>query len=276
MRLYAYYSCGGYKDMFLGELSSNSVPVYYLPLLPILKKRNHPEDIDKIKNQEALPQIEIITNSNSLGFPPQCNSLFSHGAYNILYRSLADGELVLAIRGIDSSLKDEDGRSTPFNLLFVTDSKYDIAYLDSTAYYCSLNYKNLNNDLGNTILYDTSVNGLRADIQNIWSWIIMCKTNWNCEYSHKANAIILLMIASESMLDLFVREHNVDFKSIDEVIDVNGNIITKNTDTYYSNNLSEKSELNCDNIESEIKLGKDLSIDKALKKIKYLIDSVTK
>lgn len=275
MRLYAYYSCGGYKDMFLGELSSNSGPVYYLPLLPIIKKRNQQDDIGLIRYLEALPQIKIITNSNPLGFPLQCNSLFSHGAYNILYRTLANGEYVLAIRGIESSIKDEEGRSTPFNLLFVTDCKYDVAYLDSTAYYCTLNYNNLNNELSNTIIYDTTVNGLRADIHNVWSWIVMCKTNWNHEYRHKINEIIILMIASESMLDLFIKEHNVDCEKIDHVIDVNGNIIAKNIDPIRNNHMPDMH--NCDDIESEIKqLGKDLSIDKALKKIKNLIDSVTK
>lgn len=85
------------------------------------------------------------------------------------------------------------------------------------------------------------------------------------------------MIASESMLDLFIKEHNVDCDNIEEVVDINGNVIAKNIEANSIYKMSEKAKTNCNDIESEIKhLGKDLSIDKALKKIKKLIDSVTK
>ena len=277
MRLYAYYSCGGYKDMFLGELSSNSVPVYYLPLLPIIKRRNNPDDYIKIKEQECLPKIEIITNSDSKGFPPQCNSLFSHGAYNLIYECLDSGEHVLAIRGIESSTKDEDGRSIPFNLLFVTDNECDLVFLDSTAYYCSHNFLNLSNELSETIVYDTKVNGLRADIQNIWLWITMCKNSWHHEYKQVRNSIILLMLTNESMLDLFLKEHMVDIRTINEVMDVNGNIISKEVAFNSVNNSFNNGGISKDDVEYDMKqLGKDLVFDKALKKIKCLIGSITK
>lgn len=277
MRLYAYYSCGGYKDMFLGELSSDSVPVYYLPLLPIIKRRNHPDDFVKIKEQETLPKIEIITNSDPKGFPSQCNSLFSHGAYNLIYECLDSGEYVLAIRGIESSTKDEDGRSAPFNLLFVTDNEYDVDYLDSTAYYCSHNFLNISNKLSETIVYDTKVNGLRADIQNIWLWITMCKKSWHHEYQQVRNGIILLMLTNESMFDLFLKEHKVDIKNINEIMDVNGNIISKEIATNCVNNSFQRVDTCKDEIEYEMKqLKKDLAFDKAIKKIKNLVDSLTK
>ena len=84
------------------------------------------------------------------------------------------------------------------------------------------------------------------------------------------------MLTNESMFDLFIKEHMVDIRTINEVIDVNGNIISKEV-AFSVNNSFNKEDFCKDDIEHEIKqLGKDLALDKALKKIKGLIDSITK
>lgn len=49
IRLYAYYSCGGYKDMYLGSSDTAASPSYFLPLLPVMKKRGRTDEVEKNK-----------------------------------------------------------------------------------------------------------------------------------------------------------------------------------------------------------------------------------
>jgi hypothetical protein len=107
IKLYAFYSIGGYKDLYLGELKPDCSSTYFLPLLSIMKKRNKEEEREIVANLEALPKIERITSSNSYGFPQECSMLFSHGGYILLYKTLNDGRSCLVLRDLTSSTKDD-------------------------------------------------------------------------------------------------------------------------------------------------------------------------
>ena len=54
MKLYSYYSSGGYKDMYLGELNIEAKASFFLPLLSIQKKLNEIE----------TEQLEFLSKKN--------------------------------------------------------------------------------------------------------------------------------------------------------------------------------------------------------------------
>ena len=68
IRLYAYYSCGGYKDMYLGSSDTAASPSYFLPLLPVMKKRGRTDEVEKIKSpkKNAYGNESTINNLTDL------------------------------------------------------------------------------------------------------------------------------------------------------------------------------------------------------------------
>lgn len=222
IRLYGFYSVGGYKDMYMGILNAKSNSAYYLPLLPIMRQRRFPEEAFKIAELDKLDKIRIITKSKTFDFPNECKSLFSHGGYTIMYRTLNNKSVCLAIRNLSSSMVDEEGRSNPFTLLFIADDQTDISLLDNAALYCLSHHNNLNNILSPTILYDAVVNGLRVDLFKIYSWIASCKAP--IQFIHTSGYVDYVMLATRSSLPIVIQEHNIDGNKINAVVLENGNV----------------------------------------------------
>lgn len=223
IKLYAFYSIGGYKDLYLGELKPDCSPTYFLPLLSIMKKRNKEEEREIVGSLDALPKIERITSSNSYGFPQECSTLFSHGGYILLYKTLNDGRSCLVLRDLTSSTKDEEGRGTPFNLLFMAESENDCQLLDNVALFCFHNATLLDSILSPTIVYDPKVNGTRADLPVIYEWIASCPTTRLLV--HKQGQYNYVMVGSPTTIKVFLKEQNVSQNNVDAFCSVDGTII---------------------------------------------------
>ncbi len=242
IRLYSFYSVGGYKDMYMGHLNAESKSAYYLPLLPIMKKRGIPEEKQKIEELEKLDKIQIITKDETYDLPYNCKSLFSHGGYIIMYRTFNDSSVCLAIRNLSSSMKDEEGRSAPFTLLFVADTPTDVRLLDNVATYCLDHSQDLNNILSPAIVYDVTVNGLRADLFKIYDWIISCQESE--QFIHVSGVIDYVMLSTLSSLSIVLKEHNIDDKMINAVVLQNGHVckgklvLDKNEDEIFNLNVN--------------------------------------
>ena len=223
IKLYAFYSIGGYKDLYLGELSHNSSFVYYLPLLAIMKKQVSEDKSEKIVELDALPKIQRITQNNTCGFPDECSVLFSHGGYIILYKTLNNGCACLALRNLLSSTKDEEGRSTPFNLLFVSTDEAGNETLDNVAEYCLCHASQLNSFFSSTIVYDGTVNGIRADLAIIFDWI---STRLQTKpYSHEAGEVNYVMVDRSQSIDTAVKEQYLKVSEIDAFVKYDGSIL---------------------------------------------------
>ena len=119
--------------MYLGSSDTAASPSYFLPLLPVMKKRGRTDEVEKIKYQESLQQVCIVTSSESYGFPADAANMFSHGAYKTVYRTLQDGSSCLSMHDIPSNETDEEGRDIPFTLMFVADGEEGSAKLDCMA-----------------------------------------------------------------------------------------------------------------------------------------------
>ena len=260
VRVYAFYSVGGYKDMYIGTLSQESSSTYYLPLLSIMKKRNNPAEQEHIVALEKLPRVEIINQHNDWGFPDECNKLFSHGGYTIIYKTLCNGKSCLAIRNLTEAMKDEDGRSTPFNMLFIAENTEDNYTLDKVALYCKDHVQEINSVLSPTIVYDASVNGLRVDLKNIYNWI--CSLPDTTPLIHNTSRVNYIIVSSKQMIDIVIKEQSLANIPIDAIFHYNGYKLQgalkyeqppanldKPTDPIISNAISESSPENIKNIE---------------------------
>lgn len=235
VRLYAFYSVGGYKDMYLGSLSHESSSTYYLPLLSIMKKRNNPAEQEQVAALEKLQSVKIINKENDWGFPNECNTLFSHGGYTIIYKTLCDGMSCMALRNLTGSMRDEEGRSTPFNLLFIAENVEDNYTLDKVAIYCKDHLQKINSILSPTIVYDATVNGLRVDLHNIYNWI--CSLPDTTPILHNTNRVNYIIVSNEQMIDVVIKEHHLSHIPIDAILHDNGYVLRGSLK--YANTLTD-------------------------------------
>lgn len=222
MKLYGFYSWGGYKDMYFGEMDSNCKSVYFLPLLNIMRNRNRPEEQEKIAWLETLPSIEIVRQGRDYGFPHECSTLFTHGGFSAIYQTLYDGRVCLCMREIGCDTKDEEGRSTPFSLLFLAESEEDIALLDNTAHFCITHLRKAHTILSSVMVFDIKANGLRADTYKVKEW--MDSINSDVRFVHQPGRISYLMIPSLNMLSIVLGELKISQNRLDAVVFGNGQL----------------------------------------------------
>lgn len=175
LRYYSYYSVGGYKDMYLGNSEMKEEEVFFLPLLPVWRKRaeknNDKELADKVETLEQLPSIKILRENNSYDFPEDANVVISHGAFKILLKSCNDGKNVLCFRDIENDEKDENGRSIPYLIAITGDTDEDKAALHILCTYMAMNVKTTGGVFSELFSYDAEKNGVSFKLARLNKWV---------------------------------------------------------------------------------------------------------
>lgn len=226
IRLYAYYSCGGYKDMYLGSSDTAASPSFFLPLLPVMKKRGRTDEVEKIKYQESLQHVCIVTSSESYGFPADAANMFSHGAYKTVYRTLQDGSSCLSMHDIPSNETDEEGRDIPFTLMFVADGEEDSAKLDCMAAALLKDTAAWQQLFTSLFAYDPTVNGIKFDLPKIMARINDTKQESNCYIDRtQSKNVAYLMLNENNGVKIALKEQNLKREEVSCFVDANGNII---------------------------------------------------
>ncbi len=221
IRYYAYYSCGGYKDMYLGNSSDAVEYTFFLPLLPIWRSGAKPEYADKLKQAEDLQQIAVVSKDNNFGFPTQAKNLFSHGGYRVIYLTLSNGNTCFCVRDIINGTKDEENRDIPFNILITASGDDDIKRLDAYALYSLSHVKELYDSLAPLFSYDYKVNGIRFNIAQISKALNDVPLSAK-EIEHNPNRVILLIVDSLSMIQTAFNELDLSRDLVDFIADGNG------------------------------------------------------
>lgn len=228
IRYYAYYSCGGYKDLYLGSSSLQNEYTYFLPLLATWQKRTKPEYIEKLRQIEGLQQIEVISKDNSFDFPTQAKPLFSHGGYRIIYLTLSNGDTCLCVRDITNGAKDEEDRDIPFNILITASGEDDAKILDQ---FCLDFLKQPNGfyELMSPLFsYDPIINGIKFHLGKLNSTIYDAPTS-DGELEHTPNRVNFMVIDSATMVSTALNELNLRREQIDYI---------KSNDGKYSGSLA--------------------------------------
>lgn len=174
LKYYSYYNVGGYKDMFLGDSSMREDKTYFLPLLPVWKKKANAGDkelAEKVESLESLPSIKIVTGDESHGLPRSAKTLFSHGGYKVMLTSSDSGEIIFAIRDIESSSKDESGRTIPFLLVIIGNSENDKKILEKVTAYSSSHMETFSKKIASLFSYDSEKNGLSFALSALTAYI---------------------------------------------------------------------------------------------------------
>lgn len=218
IKYYTYYSCGGYKDIYIGSDQDSADASYFIPLLNVWKKNNKPENADKIARAERVQHVELISKSNSAGFPSECNLMFSHGGYKAILRTLKDGRQCFAIRDISNGAKDEEGRDIPFNFLFLADDQESIEKLDALAISYLFKSNEINEIISNAIAYDPVINGVRFDLVK-FNQLLTNHHETPKRLLHKAGTIDYLKISSRNQYKLSLTEQALDSNNVTSLWD---------------------------------------------------------
>jgi hypothetical protein len=231
LKYYSYYNVGGYKDMFLGDSSMKADKTYFLPLLPVWKKKASAGDSDlsaKIESLETLPSIKIVTGDESYGLPRSAKTLFSHGGYKVMLTSADSGETIFAIRDIESSSKDESGRTIPFLIVIVGCSERDKIVLVKVAAFASSHLDSFSKKVSNMFSYDSEKNGLAFALSTFNSYIIKIAEQSNNSLLTMQGEVLLeigkaevpLLIVPEGInSSLAVQEQGLSGKKV-KIIDI--------------------------------------------------------
>lgn len=175
LNYYSYYSVGGYKDMYLGNSEMTGSDTYFLPLLPVWKKKaeNNSDTalLEKVNILSKLPLIQILTEKESYNLPEDANIVFSHGGYKILFKNCCTGESILSIRDVEGLSRDEAGRPIPFLLAITGKNEEDKMILNKLCAYMASNLKTTGLKLSALFEYDAEKNGLCFHLEEFNNWI---------------------------------------------------------------------------------------------------------
>lgn len=218
IKYFTYYSIGGYKDIYVGSDSDSADASYFIPLLNVWKKSDKPENVEKLAKAESVKKVELISKSNSAGFPAECNLMFSHGGYCAIYRTLSDGRTCLCIRDIPNGTKDEEGRDIPFNFMLIADSEESIYKLDFLAIQYLTTIKETNSLIASAITYDHIINGYKFDIAKLDS-LFSPDFGSRSNLKHRAFYVDYLLVGSRNQISLALKEQELDAKKVNAVFD---------------------------------------------------------
>lgn len=223
IKFYAYYSCGGYKDMYLANSEMLIDYTYYLPLLPIWQSAENlkPKDAERLTESKNLTMIQLITSERNWGFPKEAELFFSHGAYRAIYRSLDTEGSCLGLTGLDNGENDEFGRSIPFCMVITAD-KSDTGRLDALALMCIKKPKEMWKAIGKLLCYSPEMNGLRFNLNAANSIIQNAFKENNGMLEHHSGKINYLLIPSLLDLDKALKEQQLNRNFIDFVCTLQG------------------------------------------------------
>lgn len=226
IRYYAYYNCGGYKDMYIGTDSMNVDATYFVPLLPVWRNRSRSGDSEKIARAESVTHIGLITSTKSYGFPHECGALFSHAGYKAIYMTLQDGTACFCVRDIEEHGRDEENRRTPFNFLFIAEGNDSIRKLDSLALSYLENSNEVENIIKESISYDPVVNAIRFSLCNLEG---LFNAAGNLGINHVNGKVAYLKTYN---IQNALNELGIEAKDVDVFYDGNNNIIDGKLSSY--------------------------------------------
>ena len=219
LRYYSYYSVGGYKDMYLGSSDMKEEKTYFLPLLPVLRKRAKENDdnelAERINQLESLPSIKILRNDETYGFPTEANNVISHGAYKIIYYGLQSGEYVLAIRDIAGEAKDESGRTIPFLIAIVGDDK---TVLDKLCSYMISDMNSTEEFMSQLFKYDVDKNGICFRLQDFNNWRNKIIATINTSIVDVSNNKAFVLIPDGLSKNIAIKEQSLQNKKVQGIM----------------------------------------------------------
>jgi hypothetical protein len=173
LKYYTFYSVGGYKEFFLGDLENKAEFTYYFPLLSILEEeaKNTESVTERVEKLKALPKIGQISESDTFGLPGSAQLMFTDKGYKLLYRHLEGDTYALAIRDISNNATDDVGKPTPFLFVILGEGNKDVQSLNVLAAYFANNLTKVQATIAGFIGMNQELNGLEFSNAQCNAWV---------------------------------------------------------------------------------------------------------
>ena len=224
VKYYAYYSFGGYRELYLGNSDDSFDQSWYFSMLSVWESRLKDKEDDvlraRVDEARALPKIVDVGKGGENAIPDEASTLIVFGGYDVIYRTVGQYQ-VLAVKDIDS--KDDTGRPAPFMMLFVAQDATGIAVLDKLSDYLISNLKAFKDYLSGLFVYDLEKNGLRFGVQSmngilkkVCEEVVQPRREW-----HSFN-VVHLLIAGQN-LDVALQNQKISKKDVFCAQDLHGN-----------------------------------------------------
>lgn len=149
--------------MYLGNSSDGDEKSFFIPLLPVWKKKAQSGDdtlSSRVEALERLKQIQILTQENVFGLPDSARRLFSHGGYKSVLTTADTGELIFAFRDIEAVDDDGAGRRMPFLLVIVGTDESDKDLLEKVATYAASHLESFSDRISKFFVFESGINGI--------------------------------------------------------------------------------------------------------------------
>lgn len=172
IKYFAYYSVGGYKDMYLGNSEMEEECTYYSPFYSQWKDNTLPETfVDRMKEQleylDKQTHIKILTALDE-DLPIDASKFVSHSGFKLACCTLNNGATTIALKDLNSSAQDETERCIPFMLqLLSDDTKTQIALAD----YIRTHLETEEEFFANLFEYNANYNCVQFNIAKLNAWI---------------------------------------------------------------------------------------------------------
>lgn len=172
IKYFAYYSVGGYKDMYLGNSEMNEEYTYYSPFYSQWKNNTLPEKfVNRMKEQleylDNNTHIKILTATDE-DLPKDAGRFVSHSGFKLACCTLNNGSTTIALKDVKGDAKDENERSIPFMIQLLSDDvKTQIALAD----YIRTHLETEEKFFANLFEYNANYNCLQFNIAKLNAWI---------------------------------------------------------------------------------------------------------
>ena len=173
LKYYSYYSVGGYKQFFLGDMGKDVEYTYYFPLISFLEDeaKNNETVTARVEELKALPKIEPLSESNTFGLALAAQPMLKEDGYKLIYRHLGGDMHALAIRDLSNNAKDDMGNPIPFIFVITGEGRKDLQALDVLAAYMANNLGKAQTAIAGFIGMNNELNGLEFSLAKCNAWI---------------------------------------------------------------------------------------------------------
>ena len=234
IKYFAYYSVGGYKDMYLGNSEMKEEHTYYSPFYSQWKSNTLPEKfIDRMKEQfeylDKQTHIKILTATDK-DLPKDAGKFVSHSGFKLACCTLNNGSTTIALKDLNGCEKDENERSIPFMLqLMSDDAETQIALAD----YIRTHLETEEKFLANLFEYNANYNCLQFNIAKLNAWIKDVVENkiYTVNNNSTTRKLHILVLSNGVTKEYVLSELGILLKDTDKIYNIAGiNIYNSETD----------------------------------------------
>lgn len=243
IKYFAYYSVGGYKDMYLGNSEMNEEYTYYSPFYSQWKNNTLPDKfVNRMKEQLAYldkqPHIKILTATDE-DLPKDAGKFVSHSGFKLACYTLNNGSTTIALKDLNGCEKDENERSIPFMLqLLSDDAETQIALAD----YIRTHLETEEKFFANLFEYNANYNCLQFNIAKLNAWIKDAIENKiHVVKDISATRRLHMLVLSKGVTKEYVlSELDVLLKDTNKIYNIAGiNIYNSETDSFSSSRFND-------------------------------------